>query len=153
MSYHRVVRFLSQAVLVVLLAGMVAACKKNPVNPDDDHADAEGLVLRMNGVDIVTVKEGQVSGSISVKVGEETDHIAVYFLDDHNDRFQPTGKDYSLGWALGDETVAGVYRDPGEEWEIHIVGKKVGQTTIEIRLLHVGHVDFRTPPIPINVTP
>ncbi len=139
--------------ILALLVGSLAACKKNPVEPDDDHAEAEGLVLRMNGVDIVTVKEGRVTGGISVKVGTETDHIEVYFLEHDGDRFQPTGNDFSLGWAMADATVAEVELEAGKKWDIHIQGKKVGQTTLELRLLHVGHVDFRTPPIPVTVTP
>ena len=139
--------------ILALLVGSLAACKKNPVEPDDDHAEAEGPVLRMNGVDIVTVKEARVTGGIRVKVGTETDHIEVYFLNHDGNRFQPTSKDFALGWAMADETVAGVELEAGKKWDIHIHGKKVGQTTLELRLLHVGHVDFRTPPIPVTVNP
>jgi hypothetical protein len=138
--------------IFVLLVVSLAACK-NPVERDDDHAEAEGLVLRMNGVDIVTVKEGRVTGGISVKVETETDHIEIYFLNPHGERFKPTGDSYSLGWAMTDQTIADVKQEPGKKWEIHIRGKKVGQTMLELRLLHAGHVDFRTPQIPVTVTP
>lgn len=139
--------------LILFLSTVVLdGCKKS-VEPEEDHAEAEGLVLRMNGVDIVTVREGQVTGEITVKAGTETDHINVFFLDEHGDRFQPDDPEKDLDWGIADATVADIERDAGEKWEIHVKGLKAGDTTVEIRLLHAGHADFRTPPIPIRVTP
>ncbi|MBM4159851.1 MAG: hypothetical protein FJ217_02000 [Ignavibacteria bacterium] len=143
----------SFAFFTTLLAIFVInGCQKS-VEPDPDHAEAEGLVLRMNGVDFVTVKEGKVTGKITVKVGTETDHIDIYFLDAGGNRFRPEGSEFDLGWEFADASIAEVERDEGAKWEMHVLGKKIGDTTIELRILHAGHVDFRTPPIPVTVTP
>jgi hypothetical protein len=142
------------ASLIVITALLFAlgGCKDNPVEPDETHAEAEGLVLRMNGVDIVIVREGTVTGHISVPNGTETDHIDVYFLDHADTRFRPEGSEYDLGWSIADTSVAAIERDPGEKWGIHVIGKAVQTTSVEIRLLHHDHADFRTPSIPIHVT-
>ncbi len=131
---------------------VLSSCKDNPVEEDDDHAEAEGLVLRSSGVDVVTVREGRVTGEITVRVNTSTDHLTVYFLDHNGNRFQPTEADKDLRWVIADTTVAQIEREAGEKWDIHVHGKKVGQTNVELQLLHAGHVDFRTPPIPIRVT-
>lgn len=136
---------------MVLAIFVIAGCKKS-VEPDHEHAEAEGLVLRMNGVDFVSVKEGKVTGQITVKVGTETDHIDIHFLEPDGDRFQPEGSEYELGWEFADASIAEVERHEGAKWEMHVHGKKTGTTTLELRILHAGHVDFRTPPIPVVVT-
>lgn len=140
------------ASFLMILLFTLGGCKDNPVEPEEGHAEAEGLVLRMNGVDIVTVREGVVTGQVTVVNGTETDHIDVYFLDHNGTRFRPEGDDHDLGWAIADTSVAGIERDPGEKWGIHVIGKSVQSTTVELRILHHDHIDFRTPAITIQVT-
>ena len=145
---------LSTVVFFSLLCSLtLLSCDDNPVEDDDhDHAPAEGLVLEMNGTALVTVHEGQVTGTITVAAGEKTDHITVEFTDHdgqhiHTDEL---GSEFSLGWTIADEAVA-EFEHEGR-WGLHIHGLTAGNTTLEIRLNHGEHADFRTPAIPIQVT-
>ncbi len=117
---------------------------------DEDHQDAEGLVLRQGGVDIVTVWQGAVFGEIEVHHGETTVPIAVFFLDDDGDEFVPDDPDFSLGWTLGDPTLVEV--DLVGDWVFTVTGHLEGTTTLTLMLMHDGHSDFMSPPIELAVT-
>ena len=81
----------------VLLAFVVlfAACGEddNPIIDDDHddepfHADADGFVLKVDGNQIYRQFEGEHEGSITLKVGEELEVLAM-FLDHDGDEFLP----------------------------------------------------------------
>jgi hypothetical protein len=141
----------------LVLTGMVlllaAGCEKdNPVEPHDTHNEAEGLVLKMNGANIVTVKEGVVkSGEITVKVDSTSANIGVFFLDLDGDEFIPSEEGSSLSLQIGDGATAGARLVSGQEWQFSVQGKKVGVTQLMIKLLHGDHSDFTAPAVTVRV--
>lgn len=142
--------------LFFMMASLVlfSACDDNPADDDhDEHADAEGLVLRANGQQIVEVKEGVVTGSITVEAGDETALIQVEFRDHdgHEVHAEDLDAEFSLGYSFGDASIAGWEQHDGERWEFHVLGLAAGTTTLELQLLHNDHADFRTPPITVEV--
>ena len=145
--------------LALVLAG--SGCDDNdPVAPAEEHFEAEGLVLLSSGAELIRVFQGVVVTSVAeeleVPVGL-SDHINVYFLDSDGERIDPPvhRDDHSLGWDISDESLLEVVRGEAghedEEWEIHLRGLAEGETEIEFQVLHVGHVDFRTPKIPVHI--
>jgi len=142
----------------IILIGFVAgatlvACSSNPVDEDDhDHAEAEGLVLEINGVNVVTVSQGNVSGQITVANGASTGHISVEFLDHSGQHLHmdELGAEFSMSWTIVDISIVDV--EQVSRWVIRIRGKATGSTSIELMLNHGEHADFRTPPIPVEVT-
>ena len=79
--------------IFLLLAFVVlfAACgvDDNPVtNDDQEHADADGFILKIDGNEIYRQFQGTHEGSITLKVGEELDVLAM-FLDHDGDEFFP----------------------------------------------------------------
>ena len=70
----------------VALAGMMVlgGCGDDPTALED-HADAEGLILRLNGQTIASYDEGTWTGELEVTVGQETAHIDVIFIDHDGD--------------------------------------------------------------------
>lgn len=132
----------------------IAGCdKNNPVDHHEEHNEAEGMVLKVGGVNIVVVREGTVeSGTITVKAGESTPEISARFLDHDGHEFIPDEEGSSLAFELADDTIADATVVPGKEWEFTVNGKTVGETTIVIKLMHHDHSDFTTPPIPLEVT-
>jgi hypothetical protein len=142
------IRLFSAIVLIMALA----ACD-NPVEDDDDHADAEALALFLNGEEIVTVAEGVVTGAIALPVGSQTNLITIEFRDHDGDEIHDEDLDdgFSLGWVVGDASIA-TFAQEGR-WGFRITGVTVGTTQLTLHLLHSGHPDFTTPPIPVEVTP
>jgi hypothetical protein len=150
----RYTRILALATLIPLLAIGIAACKDdNPVTPGpDDHEEAEGLVISRGSNDLVTVSEGTVTGSLSVKADQRTENLTIWFLDADGDRFQPDDTTKTLEFTVAKSDIAEIEREAGR-WTFQLKGKSAGSTTLEVRLMHAGHPDFRTPAIPVTVTP
>ncbi len=129
---------------------LVSSCSNPVEDRDDDHEEAEGLVLTLSGTDVVTVKEGKVTGSITVTDNQKTPMMDVFFLDTEGKRFQPSDTLKTLEWSFAASDISEAEQE-GERWKIRFKGRAVGQTTFELRLMHGGHADFRTPQIPITV--
>lgn len=139
------------AVIVFFVMSGLVACD-NPAEDDhDEHADAEGLALVLGGEEVVRVEEAEVSGSLTVGVGETTSDITVEFLDHDGDEVhaEDLDEEFSLGVEIrGSEivTVANTGR-----WTFTLQGDEAGDTAIRVQLLHDGHADFTTPDIPVTV--
>lgn len=152
MKNHKIILFSSIFVLLVISL-FVSGCDHGHDHDHDVHAEAEGLVLVINGVEIVKVWEGKVTGKITVKTGEETPLIRIFFLDDHQDRFVPEENDYFFAHEIANTESAEFEQHSSDgKWSFNLKGKAAGNTTIVLKLMHVDHVDFLTPPITIEVT-
>ncbi|HEX2983578.1 MAG TPA: hypothetical protein VHO28_08560, partial [Ignavibacteriales bacterium] len=82
-------------------------------------------------------------------LGSLSPHYSVKFLNESKQIIAaPTDANHSLAFAIGDTSKLGYVQ---EEWSFHLKGKKEGVTTVEFQVLHVGHVDVRTPLIPVIV--
>ena len=124
----------------------------NPVTPHEEHNEAEGMVLKVNGANIVVVKEGKVeSGKVTVKTGESTAEITSRFLHHDGDEFIPDEEGSSLALEIADATIATAAVVSGKEWEFKVSGLKAGTTTMVVKLMHNDHADFTTPAITVEV--
>ena len=73
MFVKRVPTFSRLLILALLFIAAHAGCDrdKNPVEPTENHNEAEGLVLKLNNQTVVTVKEGKVEqGQLTVKINK-----------------------------------------------------------------------------------
>lgn len=148
-------RYTALLVPVLLLFFVMTGCNKdkNPVDAHEDHNEAEGMVLKINGANVVVVKEGKVqSGTINAKAGESTAEISARFLDHDGDEFIPDEVGSSLAFQFADASIADAAMVSGNEWEFKVNGKKAGSTTMVVKLMHHDHADFITPAIPVIVT-
>lgn len=134
---------------------VVAACGDDPIAPDE-HAEAEGVMLRLNGVTIATYDEGAWTGELEVTVGTETAHIDVIFMD-HDGNAIPIDDDLYLEVVIGNEAIAEFEQDTPGEFGGHLHGVAVGETTAVFRLMHgavgTGHPDFETSAVHVHVNP
>jgi hypothetical protein len=141
--------------LITVLTALVilgAACSEdNPTPLNEDHFEAVGLKLRQNGVDIVTVANGQVSGEIEAIEGLTTTLISVRFIDEDGDEGIPQGDEFGLNLNINDESIATIVQHAGEDWSFHVKGEAHGEASLTVSLLHGDHADFESPPIPIHV--
>jgi hypothetical protein len=114
-----------------------------------EHAEAEGLILRRAGADLVTVWQGAVTGSLEVAAGGESLPIDVIFLDHDQDEFTPHGEEYTMGLGVDNSVVASL--TPTGDWQFTLGGVSEGTTSITVSILHDGHADFTSADIDVNV--
>ncbi len=143
----------------LLLGAGVIGCD-NPVDngDDDDHAEADGLRLLLDGAVVYRVLEDQVSCpeepcEIVVTEGEETAVLTVEFLAADGDEIhdEDLDDDVSLGFEMADPAVAEFEQDG--RWSFRVVGKQAGETKAQLHLMHVDHPDYSTPPTQENGVP
>ena len=141
-----------------LLFLLLTACgdDDNPVDPephDEEHAEAVGLIIRSSGEELVRYENGEVDGVIEVGHDRETPLLTVRFIAEDGDLFAPDADEgFSLGWEIGDETIAEVEQHEMDgAWAFHIVGLAEGETTLVLKILHAGHADFVSKEIEIHV--
>jgi hypothetical protein len=146
-------RGLMAAVLAATM--IVGACSDDPVGPDE-HAEAEGLLLRLNGVTVASYDEGSWTGQLEVTVGMETAHIDVVFVD-HDGTAIATDDEVYLEVVVASEAIAEFEQDTPGEFGGHLHGVAVGETTAVFRLMHgavgSGHADFETSGVTVRVNP
>ena len=128
----------------------------NPAGSEEEHQDEiHGVVLEVNGEEIVRAEDGVVSsGQIDVAEGSESPTITIYFLDEEGHKFHPEEPHFELDWEVGDISIAQVVqKTTHEKWNFHVVGKSRGSTSVVFSLWHTSeeHNDFETPSITINV--
>lgn len=152
-------KFFLYTIFMLLTAAGLAACGDNPVDDgDDEHSEADGLRLVLNGVEVYRVLDGQMSCQqepcgITVVEGAETGVVTVSFLDIDGDIIhdEDLDEDYSLGFEVGDAAVAEAEQRAQEgKWTFRVLGKQAGETRMVVKLVHLGdiaHADFQTPPL------
>lgn len=137
----------------VFLLLTLAAC--DSVSDHDEHPEAEGLRLVLNGVNVYQVQGPTVSCDvepcgIEIPVGEETALITAQFLDLNGDVI-PAGEmedALRLVHTIRDPSIATFEQhDEDGRFRFHLHGEEVGQTTLQLELFHDDHADFRTPPV------
>ena len=140
------------------------ACENDNHDHDEEHTDADGFVLENeSGTAIYTELEGEVTGSITISVGD-TLELSVHFLDHEGNEIEHDDEEEEeeLSISENDSNIAIVesevheVHEEGEEdhhgMAIHIVGVSSGSTSFKLQLMHDGHADYTsTNNIPVVV--
>ena len=140
--------------LLLFVALFAVTCDNSTSADDDDHADAEGFRLVMNGSTLVErVPGGTLSSGIDLQPGEETALITIWFLDDDGDQFHPEGDEYSLGYQFDDQGVVEFEQHTEDgKWSFHLHAEDAeNHTDLTLMLMHNDHSDFNTDKIHIHV--
>jgi hypothetical protein len=137
-------------------------CGDDDHDDDDEHTDADGFILEgENGTEVYREFEGEVTGLISISIGD-TLELSVHFLDDegneieheeeeeeeeHEDELSISGFDTSIAKveAEGHDEEGDDDHDHEEEehgMAIHIIGVSSGSTSFQLQLMHEGHADY-----------
>jgi len=104
----------------------------------------------MGNQEVVSVWEGVVTGEILIHAVGHTSRIDVFFLDHEGHEFQPEESEFTLGAVIGDPAIAGYVAL--SQWAFRLEGLADGMTDITLSILHDGHADFTSPPIPVTVS-
>lgn len=141
-------------ILALPVIFLTACSEDDPVTPPEEHFEAEGLVLKSSGIEVVRIFQGVTNDTIYAPDGSLSDHYTVYFLDANQQQLDPPAdEDKKLTWEFDDPTIAEVYQHEGEEggYELHIRGLKEGTTMVEFFIQHAGHNDYRSGKIPVVI--
>ena len=145
----------SYTLIIAIAILFLTACEDNPASHDDHdhHFEAIGLYIINSGDTIVTYKDGNVQGSIEVKVEDMTALLSVKFLAEDGDVGIPEGEEYGFDWEVENSDIAEIHThdEEMEEYKFHVEGHEVGQTNIKIIINHNDHKDFESKPIPVKV--
>ena len=145
------------AVLTVFLA---ACGKDDPLTPQEEHYEAEGLVLIDSGERFFRYFQGRIDSdngrveALEVPHGQLTSKWSIRFLDENgNEMAPPGGEGHTFTWEIADESIVEVVQDEGDEGKFvfYMRGLEDGETTIKLQISHEGHADFTTLPIPVHV--
>lgn len=145
--------------LAVAALVAVAGCTDDPMVPEEDHAEPEGAVLTLTGVDlIIATYDGDTQTWTPAEyewcVGQETPHIGVTFVD-HDGDAVPLDDDFYLEVDVEDESIAKFEQDTPGEFGGHLHGEAEGHTDVAFSLMHgavgSGHPDFTTAGLHVDI--
>lgn len=130
---------------MALLAGFVAglaACSADTTEPEVDETEDEVVAsaeVLAEGVLLSSYDDntGEWTNSLSVDVGEESEHLTIRFRNTAGDIIQ-RGEGTGLGVLIADESIAGFLGDAGGAFSGHLLGVSEGSTRITFIILH-GH--------------
>ena len=150
--------------LVVLLTFTTTSCsdETDPLIPPSEHFEPEGWVIRdattkpilvvWQGVIQTTWNSTSVPDTLYAPLNALSDHFSVKFLDINKNIINPpTDTDHQFGWLITDPAKLSIVQDSPTDWAFHLKGLIKGTTTLELQVLHVGHVDVKTPKIPVII--
>lgn len=133
-------------------------CSEDTVQtPQSEHFQASGMIIYNETLSdtILYYHNGTLmSGhdSLFVPYNALSGHWTIKFLDANKNRLEPpTGQNHTLGWLIDDPNKLEVFRHENDIWEFHLKGKALGTTNIKFQILHEGHADFQTIPIPVKI--
>lgn len=134
-----------------------SSCSEDNIISPGAHFQARGLYIQPEGLPdtLVYYHNGSfMSGkdSLFVTVSDTSEHLDIRFLDMNRNEIPPPSLSvYSLGLEISNESIARAFTEGG--WAFHIIGVSPGETSLVIKVLHMGHSDFTTLPIKIRVIP
>lgn len=125
----------------------------DPVAPQEEHFEAIGTVIYDGtGAEILRILRGVTTDTLIAQVGVTSDHFDVKFINDEEQVVDPPNDEEStMGVDVTDTNLLDIHQDEPGAFEFHLEGKAEGMTTIEIRILHAGHSDYRSGAIPVKI--
>lgn len=182
---------ISRLMLISLVAVLpfMGGCgeDENPIHDHDHedemeiiHANADGVLLKVDGVEVYRQYQGTQTGGITLDENDEIE-VQVIFLNPNEEEIHldeiageegeedEHGHDeQTFGLAITEYDSAIIEVHLSEEDEDHghaedehgeeeselsfeVIGQKAGETTIKLQLMHGDHPDFTALPIPVTV--
>lgn len=149
---------------IFVLTFIITGCSKesDPLVPQTEHLEPEGWVLNdSTGSTVMVIWEGavqkswngrQLADTLFCTLNSLSPRYSIRFLDADKNAFDaPDEEDHTFGAGVKEADIAGFIQDPLLRWSFRIQGKKKGTTSMELLVYHMGHVDVRTPFIPVTV--
>lgn len=147
-------KFLSYFIISAVV--IICACSEsNPVS-QEDHFEASGLVLIKSDAIFMKIFKGSIDttfvSKFEITKGESTEYFHVQFLNDSGSVLDPPeDNNKNFGWIVDDTTIVMPEKNTQDKWSFRLKGINSGTTSLELRLLHLDHPDFKTPKIQVVV--
>ena len=141
-------------VLAILSLFIFSSCgDDDPVTPQEDHFEAVGTVIYdATGAEILRILRGVTSDTLTAQVGVLSDHYNVKFINDEENVVNPpSDEETEMGVDVTNPALLETEQDEPGAFEFHLKGLATGITTIEIKILHAGHSDYRSGLIPVKI--
>jgi hypothetical protein len=139
---------------IFLLLFILVSCSDDPVTPQEDHFEAEGIVFLQSGIKIAEIFRGVTTDTLLAPRGALSAGIDVKFYNSNQEMINPPDPaEQSFAWQIDNPALVEVWQHPGEEggYEFHLRGLADGVTQIEFFIMHEGHADFRSGKITVAV--
>ncbi|HSL90823.1 MAG TPA: hypothetical protein VK870_16085 [Ignavibacteriaceae bacterium] len=139
---------------IFLLLFLLVSCSDDPVTPQEDHFEAEGIVFLQSGIKIAEIFRGVTTDTLFAPEGALSAGIDVKFYNSNKEMIDaPDPVEQSFAWQIDNPALVEVWQHPGEEggYEFHLRGLADGTTQIEFFIMHEGHADFRSGKITVAV--
>lgn len=159
-----ILKYINVLVFSIFFISILTSCsdESDPIIPPTEHFEPEGWLVRdattkpilvvWQGVIQTNWNSASVPDTLYAVLNQLSDHFSVKFLDINKNIINPpTDNDIIFGWLITDSSLLEVSRDNPTDWEFHLNGLAIGITTLELQVLHAGHVDVKTPKIPVVV--
>ena len=150
--------------LISLLIFTTTSCsdETDPVIPPSEHFAPEGWIVRdattkpilvvWQGVIQKTWNSTAIPDTFYAPLSALSDHFTVKFLDINKNIINPpSDADHQFGWLITDPSKLSIVQDSPTDWAFHLKGLIIGTTTLELQVMHLGHVDVKTPKIPVII--
>ena len=150
--------------LISLLIFTTTSCsdETDPVIPPSEHFEPEGWIVRdattkpilvvWQGVIQTTWNSTSVPDTLYAPLNALSDHFTVKFLDINKNIINPPADpDHQFGWLITEPSKHTIIQDSPTDWAFHLKGLIIGTTTLELQVMHLGHVDVKTPKIPVII--
>ncbi len=153
-------KFLKYIINIFFIINIVylTGCSEDTVQtPQSAHFQASGLIIYNETLSdtILYYHNGVLKpgfDSLFVPFNALSGHWTIKFLDANKIQLEPpSGPNHTLGWLIDDPNMLELYRHGNDIWEFHLKGKALGTTKIKFQILHEGHADFQTIPIPVKI--
>lgn len=118
-----------------------------PLHVEEGHLEADGFILRRNGVDLVHYWRGTTTGSLSARQGEDSDLVEVFFLSPDSVEFVPDEPHFVLRLDIADSSI--VQWRSVDQWSFRLRGGSLGSTNCRLAVQHEDHDDFTSGDMPV----
>jgi hypothetical protein len=105
-----------------------------------------------NNQQLASATTNSTTGKITLKLRDTTEHIKIEFLDENNKKFQPEYPLHNFELVFDDNTIATFIREADEPWVVRFIGKKIGTTKFQFKLIVNGNAEFVSSKINVEVT-
>ena len=152
----------------LIFVGLIAVSCDDDSNPmaSEEHLDAEGFALEIDGTEVYRQLEGAITGDLSV-AANGTLELSIHFLDHDGNEIEheeEEGEEDELSFSITDSSIIAVVAEEHEEGDgdnhdeehhelgFELTGLSVGKTTFTLSLMHDGHADYTSLLIYVTVT-
>jgi hypothetical protein len=136
-------------VLLFLFLLTLAGCKEHH---HDDHAEVAGFKLMRNNTVIAQQTGTVVTGSVSLSLAGSNLPITVVFQDEDGHDITEMEEEATLLVESSSASVVTVQSTAGT-WQFSLTPVATGSANLVVNIMHSGHKDFESRPVPVTVGP